>query len=241
MNTNQAPSSQPALRCPFAKMANPEGSLADTLREQTKDAHTRAERHSQQARLVKGEATRADYAAWLGQMLHVWRALDRGMATKAAEDSRLAAMLKPYHPHADRVQADLEYLAQTDGLAAEHAELPATRKFVEFVEAAAIAITPDIVGVWYVLEGSANGGRYIAKALSRSLGLAGPDGLRSLDPHGEAQRDRWQAWRTDLDAQPWTTQERSLIVAAACVTFAAVYDLLDGLTQAAAMVDSSAK
>lgn len=236
MDTNSTP------KCPFARLQSiPIGSLADALREQTKDAHTMAERHPQQARLVKGEATRADYAAWLGQMLHVWRALDTGMGSKATEDSRIAAMLKPYHPHADRVQADLEYLAQTDGLAAEHAELPATRKFVEFIAATADAITPDIVGVWYVLEGSANGGRFIAKALSRSLGLAGPDGLRSLDPHGEAQRERWQTWRAELDAQPWTAQERSLIVAAASVTFAAMYDLLEGLTQAAAMVDSSAK
>jgi heme oxygenase len=201
-------------------------SLADTLREQTKDAHTRAEKHPQQARLVKGEATREDYAAWLGQMAQVWRALDRGLATKAATDPRISAITRPYHAHAARVEADLTYLGSP---IETHAELPATAAFVAKVNMAAAGVGPELVGIWYVLEGSANGGKYIARAISKSLGIAGPEGLMSLDPHGDAQRERWQAWRADVDAQPWTEGERASIVSAATETFNSIHSLLDDL------------
>lgn len=219
-------------KCPFhAAAASTTLSLADALREQTKDAHTRAEKHPQQARLVKGEATREDYAAWLGQMAHVWRAVDRGLVMKAAGDPRMSAMTRPYHAHAARVDADLAFLGSP---AALHAALPATGAFVTMVNEAAAAAGPGLVGIWYVLEGSANGGKYIAKAISKSLGIAGPQGLMSLDPHGEAQRERWQAWRADVDTQPWSEAERASIVIAATDTFNAIHALLNDLEAAPA-------
>ncbi len=212
-------------KCPFAKIPGPAAaSLADILREQTKEAHSRAEKHPAQGRLVRGEATRDDYAAWLGQLLHVWKALDGGLASAAAIDPRIAGMLKPYHPHAARVAADLSFL----GFGGKSPALPGTAKFVSEIYAAA-GNGPALVGVWYVLEGSANGGRYIAKALSRSLNLTGPEGLTSLDPHGELQRERWQVWRADLDKQPWTAAERKEIVAAAGAAFDAIYGVLEDL------------
>lgn len=214
-----------AGKCPFHGGA-PAVGLADTLKARTQDAHTRAERHPLQARLVKGEATREQYGAWLGQMHHVWRAVDAGVAALAKRDPRAGAMLKPYHAHAARLAADLAFLGQCQGC---HAPTPATARFVEFVQRAAASRGPDILGVWYVLEGSANGGRYIAKGLSRGLGIAGPEGLTSLDPHGERQREYWQTWRAALDAQRFTDAERDAIVAAAAGTFDGVYDVMEGL------------
>lgn len=179
-----------------------------------------------QARMVKGEVTREQYAAWLGQMLPVWRAVDAGLSALAVRDPRVAAMVKPYHAHAERVAADLKFLGQCGGC---HAPLPATARFVELVNRAAASGGPELVGVWYVLEGSANGGRFIAKALSRGLGIAGPEGLTSFDPHGERQREYWQAWRAGLDAQTFTEAEREAIVIAASATFDAVCDVMEDM------------
>lgn len=218
------PQSSPAAKCPFHALAGHTGSLADALREQTKDAHARAEKHPQQSRLVKGQATREDYAAWLGQMAHVWRAVDRGLVLKAAADPRIGAIARPYHAHALRVEADLAFLGTPDPTPS-----PATGALVAKVNQAAASAGPEILGIWYVLEGSANGGKYIAKAISKSLGIAGPEGLMSLDPHGEAQRERWQAWRADVDAQRWSEPERASIVNAATDTFNAIHSLLDDL------------
>ncbi|MBI1191163.1 MAG: hypothetical protein GC200_10850 [Tepidisphaera sp.] len=201
-------------------------SLSMALRERTRQAHTRAERHPQQARLVKGEATRAQYAAWLGQMLPVWREVDRGLVVNAAHDPRVGAMLHPYHAHAGRIEADLAYLGES---AQGHEMTPATRRMCELVASEANAAEPGIVGIWYVLEGSANGGKYIARAISKSMHIPGPEGLMSLDPHGEAQRERWERWRRELDSQGWSEAERAKIIEAANATFDGIYELLEDL------------
>lgn len=211
-----------AAKCPFSRLfGKTPASLAESLREQTKEAHASAEKHAVQARLVKGEATRADYAAWLGQMLFVWRAIDAAIAALATQDARVAAMVKPYHPHAARVGADLAFLGHTSG------EMPATRAATEF-SAWLASPSVDAIGAWYVMEGSSNGGRFIAKALARALHLTGPDGLTSMDPHGEQQqRERWAAWKADLDRQAWSEAERVAIVSAAERTFNAVREIME--------------
>ena len=219
-----------APKCPFARNAGtPVASLADTLKESTKEAHARAERHEVQAKMVKGKITRQEYGAWLGQMLPLWSAVDAQLSALAVRDARVCSMVKPYHAHADRVAADLKFLGQR---ASDHPELGATTQFVKFINSAAASGLPGIVGVWYVLEGSANGGRFIAKALSRGLGIAGPDGLTSFDPHGERQREYWQAWRADLDAHSFTSAERDAIIHAASNTFTAIYDIMQDMSAA---------
>jgi heme oxygenase len=216
-----------AGKCPFSRLFGAaHGSLAEALRERTKDAHARAEKHPVQARLVQGRATRADYAAWLGQMLHIWRGVDAAVAKLAARDPRVAAIVKPYHPHAHRVEADLAFLGHAPPT---FPAVPAASGFSMWLSVAAANTDPAIVGAWYVLEGSANGGRFIAKALSRSLDLPGPEGLAALDPNGEAQRERWAAWKADLDAQAWKSHEHEAIVAAAERTFDAVREVMEQL------------
>lgn len=235
--STSADQSKPAPKCPFARMTGgtAEGqqpalpSLADALKERTREAHARAEKHPVQARMVKGQVTRAEYAAWLGQMLPVWRAVDTGLSALAARDPRVAAMVKPYHAHAHRVEADLAFLGQN---ASDHPPVPATVRFVERINSAAASGGLGLVGVWYVLEGSANGGRFIAKALSKSLDIVGPEGLTSFDPHGERQREYWQAWRSALDAQVFTPAEREACIATASATFDAVWEVMEDMTAA---------
>lgn len=216
---------------PAVHTSAPADSLALSLRERTADAHTRAERHPQQGRLVKGLCTKHDYAAWLGQMLPIWAAVDEGVSALAAKDARVRAMHRDYHPHAARIRDDLRHLGQP-----APAALPATARFESLVRS--LAASPAIIGVWYVLEGSSNGGRYIARAVSRALNLPGPDGLRGLDPHGEAQHERWGRWKADLDAQRWTPTERDAIIHAATQTFDHIYDML-GDIEAARPVSAS--
>lgn len=218
-----------AAQCPFSRAATSRlTSLADTLKERTKDAHARAERHALQAEMLRGDVTREQYAAWLGQMFHVWSALDFGLASLAARDRRVADMLKPYHAHAHRIVADLEFLGRRVD---DNAVLPATAHFVDLVNhtPAGPPAGPSLIGVWYVLEGSANGGRFIAQGLSHGLKIAGPEGLTSFNPYGERQREYWQAWRVALDAQDFDDSERSEIISAASAAFDAMYDLMEDL------------
>lgn len=197
--------------------------LAAELRERTREAHTRAERHPIQGRMARGTISRGEFAAYLGQLLHVWDAIDDGIAKAAARDARVRGMVREYHPHAWRVRADLRFYGRDGGASA----LDATAKMVEMIRAA--ADTPAIVGVWYVLEGSSNGGRFIAKALAGAFRLEGRDGLLTMDPHGEAQRERWQAWREALDAAGFDDVERAGILAAANAAFDGMGAMMEGL------------
>lgn len=202
-------------------------SLAGELKERTREAHTRAEQHPIQGRMVRGTVSRGEYAAYLGQLLHLWNAIDDGVAKAAARDPRVAAMVQEYHPHAWRVRADLRFYGRSGDVPA----LAATAKMVEMIREA--AETPSVVGAWYVLEGSANGGRYIAKALAGAFRLEGRDGVLTMDPHGEAQRERWQAWRHALDAQAFGESERAGILAAANAAFDGMGEMMEELEKGA--------
>lgn len=234
--TNPSSDTQPkaAVKCPFARLfGGKAASLADALRERTKEAHARAEKHPLQARLVKGEATLGEYTAWLGQTYHLWRAVDAAIAKLASRDARIAAMVKPYHPHAQRVLGDLAHLGRRT---AEFPAVPAASSLAMWLNVAAANTDPAVIGAWYVLEGSSNGGRFIAKAVSRSLGIPGPAGLTALDPHGEEQRARWAAWRADLDGQRWKGHEREAVIAAAERTFDAVGAVMEEMSSAASLI-----
>jgi heme oxygenase (biliverdin-IX-beta and delta-forming) len=214
--------------CTFHAQTTAEvASLAQTLRECTQEQHTRAERHPFQARMVKGEVTRQDYAAYLAQMRPVIAALDAGLRRNQESSAALRGMVAEHHFHTALIDSDLRFLGWSSG---DGTLLPATERFLALVERAADQ-GPALIGVWYVIEGSTNGGRFIAKALARALALENGDGTRWFDPHGSQQRERWQGWRAALDAQQFSAEERRAIVEAAAATFDAVYDLLDGLPQ----------
>lgn len=214
-----------ASRCPFSgQSATPKQALSSRLREATAEAHNDAERHPVQGRMARGAASREDYANWLEQMYHIWSAVDASVREAAARDERVRAMVKPYHPHAGRIVSDLAFLGRTG------APAPASRgtqQLVDFIRS--LAPSAAVVGPWYVMEGSNNGGRFLAKALGKALDVPGPAGLTSLDPHGEEQKPRWHEWRAALDSQHFTDAEQNAMIDAAGRTFAGLTPVFDDL------------
>jgi heme oxygenase len=199
-------------------------SLADTLKDSTRDAHSRAERHPIQGALARGTVSLPLYTSWLSQMFHLWSAIDAGVESAARRDPRVRSMHRPHHPHAHRIADDLDFLRSPIT-----PPLPATREAMSRVEQS--SADASIIGVWYVLEGSANGGRFLAKSVARALNIAGARGLSGLDPHGERMRDFWMDWRASLDAQEFSPAERDAIQRAAEQTFNAVYDIMEDIQQ----------
>jgi heme oxygenase len=229
---------KPAPKCPFARLFGSRGasSLADELKARTREAHDRAERHPVQARMIRGTLSPAEYAAWLVQMRAIWRELDPALAGLARVDPRVAAVVREYHPHGHRVDEDLAFLAREMGVAeGAIAVASATREMAAEISRSAgdPARRVGVLGVWYVLEGSANGGRFIAKALTKAFGWSGGLGVRSMDPHGEEQRERWQRWRADIDAQAWSADERGLILGRANAMFEAVHEAMEEMSPSA--------
>ncbi|MBL8885573.1 MAG: biliverdin-producing heme oxygenase [Phycisphaerales bacterium] len=199
--------------------------LADTLKTQTQNAHTAAERHEFQGRVMRGMLGTAGYAAQMGQYYLAHKALIEAL-TKASANPHVAALIRPYHSYPQVFEADLKHFGIDP---ASVRPLPATQRIVAEMNA---ADPLTLLGFTYVAEGSTNGGKYIGQALRRALNAPGGEGLSSLDPHGEAQRERWHAFRGSLDQIALDDAGRQSLTAAADRYFAYVIELFDELSKA---------
>ncbi|MCW5766594.1 MAG: biliverdin-producing heme oxygenase [Phycisphaeraceae bacterium] len=205
--------------------------LSERLREETRADHTRAEKHPLMAAMVSGRIDGAGYARYLGQLLHVHLALETQLCRLAAEHRVFGLIVREHHMRTPDLLADLEVLGQC---LSKHPPLPATGLFRERIDGLAADAPVGLVGTLYVLEGSTNGGRYIAPAVRRALGLIERGGIASgteyLDPHGDRQQDRWSFFKASLDVLTLSPAECDLIVAVASDAFRGVHDIFQDLT-----------
>lgn len=180
-------------------MTAPEVTTGETvpsalLREQTADDHQRAERSVFQRQLVSGKLPRALYWRFLNEMLHVWRTLDASVSA-LRERAEFAPLVDRSRFRLADIERDLSHFA-----VATAPPLPATVAFCDRIRGWAVQEPMLLAGVLYVLEGSTNGGHYIARNVRRAYGLDGAAGTAFLDPYGADQPARWAAWKDAFDA-----------------------------------------
>lgn len=187
--------------------------VMDQLKAATAALHTEAESHALQQNMVRGTVSREDYATYLGQLHAVHSALERQLAARAS-DARVAGVFTQRHLHSKRLQADLVALGATTPVALT----PATRELIAQLERSDLS-TAALLGHDYVLEGSMNGNKFIAKALSRGLGLTPAAGLSYLDPYGDEQRAVWQSFREAMNGATFSATEVEQMLAGACEMF----------------------
>ncbi|MBX3378699.1 MAG: biliverdin-producing heme oxygenase [Phycisphaeraceae bacterium] len=199
--------------------------LADTLKTQTQAAHTAAERHEFQGRVLRGMLGTDGYAAQMGQYYLAHKALTDALA-RASADPRIAALIRSYHAYPQLFEADLRHFGIDPSSVRP---LASTQRIVAEISA---ADPLALLGFTYVAEGSTNGGKYIGQALRRALNVPNGEGLSSLDPHGEAQRERWHEFRGGLDQLKLEEASRLRLIAAADRYFAYVIELFDELSKA---------
>lgn len=192
--------------------------VMERLKTGTWDLHQAAEGHDFQQRMVAGAISREEYAAWLGQMLLVHRALEEPLARLAETDERFAAV-RPEQMQVPYLEADLASLgADADAVT----PLPATAALVAEIERDATEEPLRLLGHHYVLEGSNNGNRFIARRLLPALDLEAGAGGRYLDPYGDRQRELWAGFKDAMGKIPFTAGEIDVLVGAARSMFAAV-------------------
>lgn len=208
--------------------------LADALKRATAEAHRYAETRPMQKRFVQGAIAPAALALYLGQLYQIHLRLENLLDEQPDVAARLGFCDEQRHSH--RLLSDLA----ARGVHATQSEiLPATLRFISYVEETVAAAPTSIAGVWYVLEGSMNGNRFIARALERCAAGAAADGdasapaaaaLTYLDPYGADQPAKWAASRARLNDAPadkFDEDERSQIIAIALETFSAVAAISD--------------
>lgn len=195
------------------------GGVLGELRARTRELHTRAERHPVQASLVQGRTDRAGYASYLSQMLCIHRALEAELSRRLGSEA--LAPVEPSQFRAGAIEADLAWL----GAEAE----PPVEPVARFAAGVVYESDEALLGMHYVLEGSTNGGRFIASAVRRGLGLEGNEGVRYLDPYGDAQRARWAAFCEALGLTPLDGAAQESVVAGAESMFRLIIDTFDAM------------
>ena len=184
--------------------------LADCLKAATADQHAAAENHVFQRALVRGEVSRAALAAHQSAMLDLVRLIHARLLARGPDWQDFARAMGD---HAGRLARDLEDLG-----AGPH-DRP-SRAVMEFADALGGAQwTPEAsLAVFYVIEGSMNGNRFIRRALVENRPeLAGC--LRYFDPYGSDQRARWKEFRSAIDRMGATLSDPDAAVRAARETF----------------------
>lgn len=207
-----------------AAAESPAQPLSTVLKEATAAAHQAAERHPFHAALfgARGPAVaRAALGASLAQHLHVQHAMDAALRAAVAAGAPASSLLRPYHWHLPALLDDLQALG-----APPMPPGPGAAGLADLITRAARDDDQSLLGAWYVLEGSTNGGVFIAKRVRDVLALHDERGTRFINPHGADVRARWSAWRDGLDALPLTHTQRAAIVAAADATFLRIADLM---------------
>lgn len=212
--------------------------LSADIKERTKPHHVAAERHPLQQQVVKGTIQKHTYAAYAAQLRHIHVALEGALDKHQAGEPRLSRLFQPHCRRIDAFDADLALL---DSAGAVRTVQPAAHAAAAWINSLAAAQPIALIGVLYVVEGSTNGGKFLAPILRKSWGFADGNGLESLDPHGARVHERWGQFRAGMDELSLTAQEREGIVNAAAATFEWISRSMDDVTREDVTRDDAAR
>ena len=172
--------------------------LHGQLRGATDAVHQRLHRHPGFAAVQDETIDRAQYTALLKRLLGFHRPFE------------IAAGLAPLRSH--RLADDLAVL---QGAGATLENLPLCRDIPP------LHGPEDKLGALYVVEGSALGGRGLARHLDALLGVGAPDGRRFFSGEGTGTGVAWRAYLARLAGVSPDPAVRRRVIGAATATFAA--------------------
>ena len=201
------------------------------LKEATQELHDQAESGSFQIRMVNGEIARIEFATFLGQMRHVHATLDPAIQDAANRCARMKHIFMEDHLRLDGIDQDLNDLDSSD-LADP---LPATEKFISYINEKREENPSSLIGALYVKEGATNGNKFIAMKLRETMELSADTAMRYLDPHGREQRKRWNDFKRTLNELDLTPQEEEECLDVAKETFRMVMDISKEMPKAEAL------
>jgi heme oxygenase len=179
--------------------------LLECLRSTTGEVHERLHGHRGLAAVKTGNIGRADYVALLSRLygFHLPFEIASGIATGRT----------------DWLKADLAAF----GFSVEMClALPYCRSFPT-------PVSQDyLLGALYVVEGSALGGRTLARQLDGLLGAGATSGRLFFNGHGAATGIMWRDYLTRLSATPEEPAARQAVIEGAIATFAIFEQWLEG-------------
>jgi heme oxygenase len=209
-------------------MSDIQSSIMQRLKRETRDLHSHAESRVLQQKIAKGAVDRTTFSAYLGQLYHVHHALESALADSSDKEPAIGAIATADRMRVPDLDRDLAfYEMDRNEIEAGHA----ASSFASQIEKAKDSNPVALLGALYVLEGSTNGGRFLARALRQSWGLDG-DGLSYFDPYGDEQPQRWAAFKRDMDGASFAADQQEAIVDMAKTTFRAIAEVSDEVSRA---------
>jgi len=198
----------------------------DRLKAETASLHDEAEDHLFQRRLVRGELSRKGYVAYLEGMCQVHQTLEASLRDAATRDSIVSAFPAEPRFREDALRRDLAHFGAVAG---DLSRSPAVESLCDTLRKTCQFDPTGLLGHLYVLEGSTNGSRFIARAVRRAYGLTGCDGTAYLDPHGEQQQAQWALFKEQMRRLDLSVDQKAGIVNAARDMFIAIMRISDEL------------
>jgi heme oxygenase len=200
-------------------------SVMQRLRDSTRDLHDAAEHHEFQRAFAQGSLPKDRYVSYLGQMYLVHRTLEQSLRSAAETSEAIRSVVDERQYQVPYLMEDLEFF-EVDPDSIE--PLPGTRQLID--EIGQMASEPaSLLGLHYVLEGSNNGSRFIARGLMPAYDMAPGPGLRYLDPYGAEQRERWLAFRATMDEVGFSQEDSDRLLEAARHMFQGIVYISDDL------------
>jgi len=200
--------------------------ISARLRTSTQQLHTTAEQHPLQQAMIRGSLSKAQYTAFLGQMLFVHECLEKALRAAAQQCESLGHVVHEHAYQAPRLRDDLQFFG-VDPAALSPTQ--ATQTLCQQIKDKSASAPAALLGFFYVLEGSNNGSKFIAKAIRPAFGLTGEQGVSFLNPYGDRQSELWSQFKVEIDAEEFTPEQQQGMIDAACAMFEAISAIGDDL------------
>ena len=202
---------------PGADMTSVSTSVMDRLRESTAVLHEDSEKHAFQCALASGNLPRTTYVAYLSQLFLMHQSLEQHLRAHWESIPAFQSVIKEHQFQEKYLYKDLVYF-EVD--AQKVVPTAATRYIMSQIESSAHANPIALLGYHYVLEGSNNGAKLLAKSTRKAFELPENSGTNYLNPYGEKQREWWLAFKQDMNSVNFSEDEILKIIEAAKIMFA---------------------
>lgn len=200
------------------------GGIMSHLRESTRGLHKEAESRPLQRSMARGTLPPGAYVMYLGQLRHLHAALEDHLDAVSGSHPGIAGIFTDDRRRVPDLDRDLAAF----GVSPESVPvLPSTAEFIGRVEALSEAEPVSLLGPLYVLEGSTNGGRFLARILEKSLQIENGAGLSYMDPYGDRQPEMWASFKTLANEVALTPVQAESVTESARETFRAIAAISD--------------
>lgn len=185
-----------------------QANFVDALRQATAESHSALESLPLSAKLVSPALTVDDYSTYLSLM--------GGIVTSLEND--VVPMISEFVP-------DISSRFKSQLIASDLKQLNSAVTAQDFhfkPRSAAHAF-----GIFYVVEGSVLGGRYILQNVSATLGLSAESGASYFAGYGNATGAMWKKFVSELQRYAAETRQHEEIIAGAKYAFDHIYNHFD--------------